>query len=179
MNRFAALVACMLVFMTAQACQTSDHDDLQAAFTPEDDVEGLLIRQMEQAHKQILVQAYLFTDHKIAAALVEAHRRGVDVRVLGDAEQESRVEGSLLSLLSAAGIPVWLQTKYQNAHDKIVLIDPELPDGTVITGSFNFTWTAQHRNAENMLAIHGNRCLSSQFLANWQKKRADAVPFKK
>jgi phosphatidylserine/phosphatidylglycerophosphate/cardiolipin synthase-like enzyme len=88
-------------------------------------------------------------------------------------------EDSLLADLADTGIPVWLEIKYQNAHDKIVLIDPESPDGVVITGSFNFTWTAQHMNAENILMVRGNSCLTSRFLVNWQRRQKEASPYEK
>jgi len=64
----------------------------------------------------VLVQAYLLTSKSIAQALIAAQRRGVDVRILADAEQQAKVESSMISIL-AAGIPVWLETKYQSAHN--------------------------------------------------------------
>jgi phosphatidylserine/phosphatidylglycerophosphate/cardiolipin synthase-like enzyme len=70
----------MFTFAGTLACPASEHEELQAAFAPEDDVEGLIIAEMDHAHRQILMQAYLLTNHKIADALVRAHRRGIDVR---------------------------------------------------------------------------------------------------
>ena len=35
-------------------------------------------------------------------------------------------------------------------HKKVMIVDGE----TVVTGSFNYTWSAEHRNAENLLVIH-------------------------
>ena len=39
---------------------------------------------------------------------------------------------------------------------KILLIDAEGEAPAVITGSYNFTWSAQARNAENVLILRGN-----------------------
>ena len=55
---------------------------VQAAFTPEDDIEGLLADAIDQARQQVLVQAYLLSNKAITRALLAAHQRGVDVRVL-------------------------------------------------------------------------------------------------
>jgi phosphatidylserine/phosphatidylglycerophosphate/cardiolipin synthase-like enzyme len=152
---------------------------LQAAFAPWDNVEGLIIDAIDGAKKQVLVQAYLLTNKKIAATLVAAHRRGVDVQVLADAEQHAKTESSKLSELAAAGIAVWLETKYQNAHNKVIVIDAATSDATLITGSFNFTWTAQHKNAENILVARKNPSLASRYLSNWERHQQDASPYKK
>lgn len=150
---------------------------LQAAFAPWDNVEGLIIDELAGAQKQVLVQAYLLTSKNVAQALIVAQRRGVDIRVLADAEQDAKVESSMISILSAAGIPVWLETKYQNAHNKVMVIDAASAQPTVITGSFNFTWTAQHKNAENILIVRRNPALASQYAQNWERHRLDASPY--
>lgn len=150
------LAVAFLIFGTPTAAQGIPpvlvaQGSLQAAFAPWDNLETLVCEAIAGANKQVLVQAYLLTNQKIVSALVDAHRRGTDVRVLLDAEQLARVTPLMASVLNAAGIPIWLETKYQNSHNKIIVIDAGRPDAIVVTGSFNFTWTAQHKNAENML----------------------------
>jgi phosphatidylserine/phosphatidylglycerophosphate/cardiolipin synthase-like enzyme len=152
---------------------------LQAAFAPWDNVEELIADAIGGAGKQILVQAYLLTSKKIGSTLISAHRRGVDVRVLVDAEQLTKAASTMVPEIAAAGIPVWTETKYQNAHNKIIVIDPAMPDATVITGSYNFTWTAQHKNAENILIVRKNSALASRYVLNWERHRQDALPYKK
>ena len=60
---------------------------VQVAFTPWDDAEALIVKTIAEARHQVLVQAYSFTSRAIAAALIAARQRGVDVRVLADREQ--------------------------------------------------------------------------------------------
>lgn len=152
---------------------------LQAAFAPWDNVEQLIVDAIGGADSKILVQAYLLTSKKVAGALVAARRRGVDVRVLVDAEQLTKAASTAAPELASAGIPVWVETKYQNAHNKIIVIDPDSPEATVITGSYNFTWTAQHRNAENILIVRKNPALASRYVLNWERHRQEATPYKK
>lgn len=152
---------------------------LQAAFAPWDDIEALLEESVAAARERILVQAYLFTSRKMASALMAAHRRGVAVEVLVDARQLEQVPSSVAPSLAKAGIPVWIETQYQNAHNKVMIIDPGTPSATVITGSFNFTWTAQHRNAENVLIARQNPPLAARYAANWERHRRAAVPYSK
>lgn len=152
---------------------------LQPLFAPWDDIEKAIVETLGTARRQILVQAYLLTNKKISAALIAAHRRGVDVRVLVDGDQLDRVESSTAPRLASAGIPVWIETKYQNAHNKVIVIDAATSHAIVMTGSFNFTWTAQHRNAENLLIARNNPKLAARYAQNWERHRSDASPYKK
>ena len=152
---------------------------LQAAFSPWDNVEDLIVDAIGAARKQVLVQAYLLTSKQIATALIVARQRGVVVKVLADADQAAKVESSKVPDLAAAGIPVWLETRYQNAHNKVILIDPGTAAATVITGSYNFTWSAQNKNAENVLIARQNPSLALRYLANWERHRQDATLYQK
>lgn len=180
----AALWLCLLSAPDAGAFDErrpplATQGSIQSAFAPWDDVEGLIVEVLGDAKKQIRVQAYLLTSSNIAQALIDAHRRGIDVQILADADQFRRGELSKLPELADAGIAVWLETKYQNAHNKILLIDAQTADATLITGSYNFTWSAQHKNAENILVVRKNLPLATQYLTNWERHRQDASPFKK
>lgn len=151
---------------------------LQVAFSPWDDIEALIISEIDGAKKQVLVQAYLLTSKKIAKALIATQKRGVSVMVLVDATQSARVPSSKALDLSLAGIPVWLETRYQNAHNKVILIDAGTASATVITGSYNFTWSAQHKNAENILIARKNPVLAARYALNWERHRQDATPYR-
>lgn len=151
---------------------------VQAAFAPWNDIEGLIVDAVDAAQKQVLVQAYLLTSKKLTQALIRAHRRGLDVRVLMDAEQQEKVPASKALALADAGIPVRLETGYQNAHNKVIVIDAATTAPVLITGSFNFTLAAAHKNAENVLVVRGDAELASRYAANWQRHQRDATPYK-
>jgi len=148
---------------------------VEAVFSPWQDVEGALVAAIRAARRTLHVQAYAFTSRALAQALVEAQRRGVRVQVLADREQAERMENSRLPQLAAAGIPVALEVRYAAAHNKILLVDAEDEAPAVITGSYNFTWSAQAKNAENVLILRGHRALARSYLDNWRRHRAEAV----
>ena len=149
---------------------------LEVYFPPWDDAQSPLLALLDGARSQVLVQAFLLTNRKIADSLIAAHKRGVDVRVLADARQHADNPGSQLRVLAKAGVPVWLETRYKNAHNKVMVIDAGSAQSVVMTGSFNFTWSAQNMNAENLLIIRGNAALADRFASNWMRHRADAQP---
>lgn len=148
---------------------------LQAAFSPWDDIEGMIVEVIASAKKQVLVQAYVLTNRPITKALIAAKKRGVSVMMLVDANQFSKDATARVGDLLLSGIPVWTETKYHSAHNKVMVIDASLPNATVITGSFNFSWSAQHRNAENVLFVRNNPALAERYVYNWERHRREAT----
>lgn len=135
------------------------------------------MRAIRAAQRQVLVQAYVFTSGAIAGELINAKKRGLDVRVTADQDQTERVNTSRIGDLARAGIPVWIETRYQAAHNKTMVIDAGSPAAVVITGSYNWTVAAQRRNAENVLIVSGALDLAQTYKANWERHRNDALPY--
>jgi len=140
-------------------------------FSPKDGCTDLIVRTLAQARNTVHVQAYSFTSRPIAQALVDAHRRGVRVEVILDKGQR-RGQGVQTEFLAQAGVPVRIDDDHAIAHNKVMVIDGE----TVVTGSFNFTNSAEERNAENLLVIR-DRALAERYETNWQKHRAHSEQF--
>jgi phosphatidylserine/phosphatidylglycerophosphate/cardiolipin synthase-like enzyme len=150
---------------------------VQVAFPPWDNAEALVLGAIRHASSEILVQAYSFTSRSIARALVAAHRRGVVVRVLADSEQTQQMESSQIPELAAAGIRVSLETRYQSAHSKVIVIDAGTAAETVLTGSYNWTYAAQSKNAENLIVLRGNAPLTRAYRENWLRHAAEAQAY--
>jgi phosphatidylserine/phosphatidylglycerophosphate/cardiolipin synthase-like enzyme len=150
---------------------------IQVAFSPEDDTGGLVVQAIRDARKQVLVQTFSFTHRGIAEALIQAKHRGVDVQLIADSEQISKMKRGLVSSIDTAGVPTFVDAEHDSAHNKIMVIDAGLPQAVIITGSFNFTQAAQYKNAENLLLIRGNPQLTQAYLANWQRHRAHSTPY--
>jgi phosphatidylserine/phosphatidylglycerophosphate/cardiolipin synthase-like enzyme len=150
---------------------------VQVAFTPWDNAEAMIVEGIRRARQQILVQAYSFTSRTLAYALIAAKRRGVDVQVIADREQVYSGEASRIPELHQEGIPVALEVRYQSAHNKVMVIDAGTADAAVITGSYNWTYAAQYKNAENVLILRHNPDVANAYAANWRRHYADALPY--
>lgn len=150
---------------------------VQVAFAPWDNAERMIVEGIRQAKRQILVQAFSFTSRALANALLAARQRGVDVQVLADREQTYSGGTSRIPDLAKAGIPVMLEVRYQSAHNKVMVLDAGTPDAAVITGSYNWTYAAQYKNAENVLILRHNPDIVSAYAANWRRHFADALPY--
>jgi phosphatidylserine/phosphatidylglycerophosphate/cardiolipin synthase-like enzyme len=123
------------------------------------------------ARQTVLVQAYSFTSAPIAAALVEAARRGVLVEVVLDKTNKTG-KYSEADFVAHAGIPTWLDAKHAIAHNKVMIID----ESTVITGSFNFTKAAEESNAENLLVLRSQE-LASRYTRQFLEHRNHSVSY--
>jgi phospholipase D len=143
----------------------------EVCFTPQQNCTSLIINTIQKAQQQIHLQAYSFTSYPILEALRQAQKRGVQVRIILDKSQLT--QSSLITKLKQSRIPVWIDQPSGIAHNKILIID----QNCVITGSFNFTYAAQHRNVENILIVYDKQ-LAKLYLQNWYRRQAQAVPLR-
>ncbi len=150
---------------------------VQLAFTPWDNAEAMIVDGIRRAKHQILVQAFSFTSRALANALIAAKKRGVDVQVMADREQTFSGEASRIPDLVQAGIAVALEVRYQSAHNKVMVMDAGTADAVVITGSYNWTYAAQYKNAENVLILRHSPDIADAYAANWKRHFAEALPY--
>lgn len=148
----------------------SPSPSIRVYFSPHGGCTQAIVAAIYTAQSSILVQAYSFTSAPIADALVKAHRRGVDVRVILDNSQRTEHYSSATFLVNS-GIPVWIDGAHGIAHNKVMVIDGAM----VVTGSFNFTKAAEESNAENLLLIT-SAGLASQYAANCRVHLAHSQP---
>ncbi len=146
--------------------------DLHAYFSPNGGCTQAVVDAISAASKTILVQAYSFTSAPIAKALIDAHRRGIDVQVILDKSQRTERYTSA-TFLANEGVPTYIDPVHKIAHNKIIIIDGK----TVITGSFNFTKSAETGNAENLLVINHAPELAETYTRNWKAHIRHSEPY--
>ena len=138
-------------------------DDIKVYFSPNGGCTKAVVDALNAATNNVLVQAYSFTSSPIARALVDAKHRGVDVQVILDKSQRGE-KYSAATFLANEGVPTYIDPVHKIAHNKIMVIDGQ----KVITGSFNFTKSAEEGNAENLLVISNAQRLAHSYTQNWQ-----------
>ncbi len=148
----------------AHASQFATGSTYTLCFVPDGpSCQDMIVDAINKTRHKLLIQAYSFTSTPIAKAVTEAHQRGVDVRVIVDKSQASERYTSA-TFLKNAGIPVVVDTRPAIAHNKVMVFD----DQAVFTGSFNFTKSAQERNAENGMLIRGDSAVVKAYSDNWR-----------
>ncbi|WP_182057560.1 phospholipase D family protein [Pantoea sp. ME81] len=140
---------------------------VSAGFSPEGGAGALVLGIIDRAKSDIRLAGYSFTSPEVAAALIRARMRGVDVRVVLDEKaNQNRSSRAAINLLTARDIPVRLNGRYAAMHDKFIVADGR----TVETGSYNYTRAAARRNSENALLIENMPELASRYLQHWQSR---------
>jgi phosphatidylserine/phosphatidylglycerophosphate/cardiolipin synthase-like enzyme len=152
---------------------------VQACFSPLGKCSNYIIRELEQAKKEILVAVYAFTSDELANAMVQARKRGVSVQVVVDREfdmgnQKSKgkfLEAQKILLKRLSGIKSSTAEKEAGLmHQKFAVIDRRL----VFTGSYNWTYSADALNDENLLLFRDAGPLAEEyrkaFFRLWERK---------
>jgi len=131
-------------------------------FSPKGGIRNDIITQIKSAKKEILVQAYVFTDKKIANELITKKNEGLNIIVILD-KSNLKYKYSALKLLTDNNIITYIDDQHPIAHNKIIIID----NNKVLTGSYNFTTSADTKNAENYLVIENDDITINKFINNF------------
>ncbi len=167
-----ALFFCVLNAGAPDAGMIPSTGSAEVFFSPNGGATEAIVREIEAAKSEVLVQAYSFTSVPIAQALLNAKKRGIRIEAVLDRSQRSE-RYTAATFLMNAGITVLIDDRHAIAHNKIIIIDRS----TLITGSFNFSKNADQNNAENLLVLKGNKPLLDRYLANYQMHREHSVAY--
>lgn len=115
-------------------------------FTPGDDCPQRIAGLLKAAKKTAELCVFTITDDRISDRIIDAHRRGVAVRIVTD-DEKAFDPGSDISRLENAGVPVRVDRTRYHMHHKFALFDAE----KLLTGSYNWTRSAANNNEENFI----------------------------
>ncbi len=124
-----------------------------------------LAAAIDKAQKSVDVAAYEFDLTSVAEALIAAHQRGVQVRLVTDTDN---VDEQTIRDVKKAGIPVVDDDRGGIMHDKFVVIDGSI----VWTGSWNLTENGTYRNNNNAVALQSVR-LAENYTAEFKEMFED------
>jgi phosphatidylserine/phosphatidylglycerophosphate/cardiolipin synthase-like enzyme len=177
MKPFQFLIGSVIFFALVTAA--SADMAVQACFSPQGKCATHIVREIENAKRELLVAVYAFTSDDLASALVQAKKRGLMVQVIIDREFDSRNDNSKGKFLEVQRIPVrrLSGSKPPNSareiglmHQKFAVIDRRI----VFTGSYNWTRSADSFNDENLLVFRDAGPLAEEyrriFLGLWERK---------
>ncbi|QPF75003.1 phospholipase D family protein [Roseateles sp. DAIF2] len=140
---------------------------VQVGFSPEGSARRLLLETIADAKHSIQMLAYAFQAPDIAQALVEAERRGVEVRIVVDKKRNlNKPSKKAMDLVTRHGVELRTNDRFHLHHDKTLIVDGQ----TVQTGSFNYAPSAETGNSENVLVLREMPEVARQYLAHWQSR---------
>ncbi len=144
---------------------------IEIYFSPDDGVADQLTGLIQSAQQSIHFLAYSYTSDDIADAMLERARAGIQVAGVFEENQVKSNRGDEYSRLRKAGLDVRLDGNPRNMHHKVILIDGQI----VVTGSYNFSASAENSNDENTLVIFNSK-IAAQFEDEFARVFAQAQP---
>jgi cardiolipin hydrolase len=128
----------------------------EAYYSPGDDCYLAIKRQLGHARDSVAICVFTITDDRLADSILEAHSRGIAVRIITDNAKAEDL-GSDVDRFERAGIPLRMDQSPFHMHHKFAILDSK----TLLNGSYNWTRGAAHDNEENLIVIDDPRLVTS------------------
>jgi phosphatidylserine/phosphatidylglycerophosphate/cardiolipin synthase-like enzyme len=139
----------------------------EACFSPGDGCLHLIASRFAAARRSADLCVFTVTDDRITRAILDAHRRGVKVRLISDNDKAHDL-GSDVEQIAAAGIAVKVDHTPFHMHHKYAIFDGV----RLLNGSYNWTRGAANDNEENLTDTGDLRLLEAfqrHFEELWEK----------
>jgi phosphatidylserine/phosphatidylglycerophosphate/cardiolipin synthase-like enzyme len=144
---------------------------VESYFSPSDNTSAHIVSTEQSAKSEIDFEMFTFTYTQDDAPLVTAHNKGIALRGIMDQSSLSYQPYADLSPPMGANLQIYagLPGYYSNSicHSKYMIVDPcdMLADPMVLTGSHNWSASAQDYNDENTVIVHDSSIANQYYQA--------------
>lgn len=156
---------------TPHLFKLQDGTELELYFSPSDNTSTAIERSVRSADENLMLALLTFTYNSLGTAVVDEHFQGTDVRVL---LENGTDQGSEYEYLESRDVQVFIEGSSDQLHHKYGIVDEGASDPLVITGSHNWTNSAESRNDENALIIHSAN-IANIFRQEFEKRWAETT----
>lgn len=143
-----------------------DGASIRTYFSPRGGTKQAILETLGRAKKSIRFAAFSVTDKDIQQMLVRKAREGLAIEGIFDGCMISQY--SVYQDLLTKNIPVMIDGNQALLHSKTFIVDRQV----VITGSYNFSMSAEERNNENTLIITSSKIAAAYEQEHERLKRA-------
>jgi len=152
----------------------------KAYFAQENDLTKIFLERVVAEKKSIHGAIYMFTDKKIAQALIDAKNRGVDVQIIID--QISMCSYGKGKMLQENGISIFVHRTLEFnpytmplMHHKFFIFGCNKEETSILwTGSWNCTVRGTQYNNENVIVLDDQKIIQ-QFLDQFMQLRGKLI----
>jgi phosphatidylserine/phosphatidylglycerophosphate/cardiolipin synthase-like enzyme len=142
--------------------------NVEVYFSPEDGVAKHVLQRLAAAKQSIHFMTFSYTSSAIADAMVAQAQAGMPVHGVFE-RQNAGGTGSAFGRLRQGGVDVLEDGNCYILHHKVIIVDAR----TVITGSYNFTNSAERDNDENLMIVDDPK-LARAYLDEFDRVYAQA-----
>lgn len=151
-----------------QPTTSEDKGDMaEAWFSPHGDCPQRIRTLLAQAKQMVEICVFTITDDRLTSAVLEAHGRGVRVRIITDNDKAADL-GSDADRFLQAGIELRVDRTEYHMHHKFAVFD----NAILLNGSYNWTRGAAANNEENFIVTTNRRLVaifSNTFEDLWEQ----------
>lgn len=169
--RVKSFISFLMLLMLLNLLSNAALASMTPYFSPKGGCSDAIVREIIAAKASVLIQSERFTYTPLIEAAINAQKRGVKVIMILDRSQESGFDANA-TFLRGRGIETWIDYQPNTTHNNTIIID----ESVLITGSYNFTKTAEEDNAENLLIIKNEPTVIKQYLNDFEKRKKLSRP---
>ena len=136
-------------------------------FSPGTDCLNAIVENIRNARKSVKICVFTISDNRIVSAIESLKYKGVDIKIISDNDKQYD-RGSDIQYLAEKGYNIKIDLTDAHMHHKFAVIDNKI----TITGSYNWTRSAEKYNHENILITDNSditKAYSSEFEKLWKK----------
>ncbi len=132
-------------------------------FSPNDNCQKGIIDFIDNAKQNIKICVFTISDNEISDKIIEKFEQNVDVKIITDNEKVFDM-GSDIRKFVEIGLKVKVDKTPHHMHHKFAITDDKL----LLTGSYNWTRSAEERNYENII-VTDQRDLTKAYIKEFDK----------
>lgn len=132
-------------------------------FSPGRACRDALLGMIARATVSLDICVFTISDDAICAGLLQAHQRGVHIRVISDNDKQYD-HGNDIAYLQRQGFQVRVDDTRHHMHHKFMVVD----GARLVTGSFNWTLSASRYNHENIVSTN-SPAVVADFIAEFNR----------
>lgn len=141
-------------------------------FSPGENCLNAIINQLKKTEKEVKICVFTISDNRISKVLKDIHNNGINVKIITDNDKQFD-RGSDIKYLSSKGIEIKIDKTSAHMHHKFAIIDKKI----TITGSYNWTKSAEAYNYENII-ITDQRNITKSYTNEFDKLWDKFIPLK-
>jgi len=147
-----------------------DFTFVDASFSRIEDTYSILEYWIGRANETIQVMVMLITHDELADALISAHNRGVEIKIIID-DDWLYSSGSDYQKILDAGMDIRGDERGGLMHHKVMIIDGYV----IVVGSYNWSASAEGSNDENVLIIE-SLVVADEYLEEFNRIWGQTAP---
>lgn len=140
---------------------------VQIFFSPSDKVQDRLLACINNTEKELFINTMLITRNEFVEAIEERYENNVNIGVLVNSEDQTSVFESLKEVLH--GRLAEYSSQEGMLHHKSMIGDVTIPNAFSVTGSHNWSGSANRINDENTVIIY-DKLIANQFFQEYMAR---------